>query len=86
MKDLFKFKPGTDDIGYIKMALCTITGIIIGITAAVKFYKTGSDVTSMATLAGVFVGVGIAGHILNNFSQKNNIPSNTVNKPEDVEP
>ena len=70
MKDFFKFKPGTEDIGYITTAITCLTGIAIGVVAAIKFYRTGADVTSMATLAAVFVGSGISGHVFNNFSQR----------------
>jgi ABC-type dipeptide/oligopeptide/nickel transport system permease component len=70
MKNLFSFRPGTEDIGYVMTALCCLTGIIIGIIAAITFYKLGRYVTSMATLAGVFICAGIGGHVGNNFSQK----------------
>ena len=69
MKDWFKFKAGSNDIGYVGTALCTLTGIAIGIIAAVRFYKAGGDVSSMAALAGVFIGVGVTGHVANNISQ-----------------
>ena len=76
LKDLITYKPGTPDVGPIGHILLILTGVGIGVVAAVKFYYSPSpvDVSGMAMLAATFITVGTGGMVANNYSQRPKFP------------